>query len=82
MDSGTKFQKTNQIYNINSVTAMNASRVFSFGMLMLECLTLLDGVVAYYDYSTKSIDYASLDKEVKSIKDDRMAALISHMLQV
>ena len=47
----------------------NASKVFSLGMLVLECLTLLDGAVTYYNYSTGSIDTAALNRQIKEIED-------------
>ena len=37
------------------------SRVFSLGMLISECLTLLDSVVTYYDYASREISVDALN---------------------
>lgn len=41
------------------------ARVFSLGMMILECYTGLDSIIGYYSYADKNIDLNSLNKDIK-----------------
>lgn len=50
-------------------------------MLILECYSLLDSVITYYDYAHHQIDLPTLNSEIKRVKDKTLASLLSHLLQ-
>ncbi len=58
------------------------SRVFSLGMLIMECATMLDGAVTYYDYLGGRMDINKLNKDIKQLKNSKLAAVLSRMLQL
>lgn len=42
---------------------------------------MLDGVITYYNYSSRKIDLLKLNTDIKGLKDGTLAALLSRMLQ-
>lgn len=42
---------------------------------------MLDGVITYYNYSSRKIDLLKLNADIKGLKDGTLAALLSRMLQ-
>jgi hypothetical protein len=51
-------------------------------MLIIECESMLDSAVTYYNYINKTIDINKLNKEIKLVKNHRLASILSRMLQM
>jgi hypothetical protein len=43
---------------------------------------MLDSAVTYYNYTNKSIDVNKLNKDIKLLKNHRLASILSRMLQL
>lgn len=52
------------------------------GMLILECKTMLDSAVTYYNYFTGTININKLNQDIKLLQNNRLAAILSRMLQL
>lgn len=73
--------------NISEVSQLiyrhpSISKVFSLGMLIIECESMLDSAVTYYNYISRTIDINKLNKEIKLLKNHRLASILSRMLQM
>lgn len=43
---------------------------------------MLDGAVTYYDYFGNMIDVNKLNRDIKQLKNTKLAAVLSRMLQL
>lgn len=57
------------------------SSIFELGMLLMECLTFLDSIVTYYNFQNLSINIVKLNNDIKEMRDKRVAAILSRMMQ-